>query len=196
MVSNGQKARRKRVKVREYFSSFPFFLATHGILALPWGSLLTWRPFLWFLENLKLEKGALPVADPDLQIRGRRGEGGYPDPEIRGGGPLPWILSSLLPPYVRVWMTPVPPPPIWRSGSDWSKPGTDLPSSNFQWSTEDKQMRYTVVSASACRKDDSHAPWEFLQSCPRSLLNEFACHHCNFLNTVNKNVIVTERPTY
>ena len=26
MVSNGQKAGRKRVKVREYFSSFPFFL--------------------------------------------------------------------------------------------------------------------------------------------------------------------------
>ena len=27
-----------------------------------------------------------PVADPDLQIRGKGGGGGHPDPEIRGGG--------------------------------------------------------------------------------------------------------------
>ena len=74
IVSNGQKAGRKELKSGNISLVSPSFWITHGILPLPWGSLLTWRPFLWFFENLKREKGTLLVANPDLQIGGK-GEG-------------------------------------------------------------------------------------------------------------------------
>ena len=95
IVSNGQKAGRKRVKVREYLSSFPSFSITHGILPLPWGSLLTWRPFLWFFENLKQEKGTLLVADPDLLIGGGEGGGLSSKPWGKRGGRAPLLDSPL-----------------------------------------------------------------------------------------------------
>lgn len=93
-----RKREEKELKSGSISPVSPSFSITHGILLLPWGSLLTWRPFLWFLENLKQEKGTLLVVDPDLQIGGgERGGGSRPDPEVRGGtGPLPWIPTVCL----------------------------------------------------------------------------------------------------
>ena len=90
-----RKREEKELKSGNISLVSPSFSITHGILPLPWGSLLTWRPFLWFFENLKQEKGTLLVADPDLLIGGGEGEGCRPNPEVRGGGRAPLLDSPL-----------------------------------------------------------------------------------------------------
>ena len=113
MVSNGQKAGRERAKVREYLSSFPFFLdhTWHSPTALRF----TFDLVTFSLIPREFETGKRNFASGGSRPsdRGEMGAGGggvgRPDPEIRGGpGPFPGfatvclrIQSSLLSPRHR-----------------------------------------------------------------------------------------------
>ena len=90
-----RKREEKELKSGNISLVSPSFWITHGILPLPWGSPLTWRPFLWFLENLKQEKGTLLEADPDLLIGGGEGGGLSSRPWGKRGGRAPLLDSPL-----------------------------------------------------------------------------------------------------
>ena len=101
MVSNGQKAGRERAKVREYLSSFPFFLdhTWHSPTALRF----TFDLVTFSLIPREFETGKRNFASGGSRPsdRGERGAGGggvgrSSRPwDKRGPGPLPWIRHCL-----------------------------------------------------------------------------------------------------
>ena len=99
MVSNGQKAGRKRVKVREYFSSFPFFL--DHTWDTPTALRLTIDLATFSLIPRELETGKRNFTSggsrPSDRGRGEGGGGQSSRPWGKRGGRAPPLDSHCLP---------------------------------------------------------------------------------------------------
>ena len=96
IVSNGQKAGRKRVKVTEYLSSFPFFLDHTWDTPTALRLTIDLATFSLILREFETGKRNIASGKSRPSDRGEGRGGGRPDPEVRGGvGPLPWIRHCL-----------------------------------------------------------------------------------------------------